>query len=74
MLTDEEYEEYKRDENHRLNGHFPWTLARRVAFSRWRWVILWLSDDHWWLRESWRVRLLDALFPDDLRITFAGNQ
>jgi hypothetical protein len=70
------YEQYKADEDRRLNGHFPWTLARRAAFSRWRRAVLHLSFGigflarRRWLPYAWHDRMLDALYPDDCVITF----
>jgi hypothetical protein len=75
------YREWRAEENQRLNGHFPWTFASRVAFSRWRRAALHTATGVGalrrigprWMRRlmvHWHDRLLDALYPDECFIQF----
>jgi hypothetical protein len=78
------YDDYKREEDQRLNGHFPWTFVQRVAFSRWRRAVLHMSVTMdrvtkylptRRLRMVWRhwcERMNDALYPDDCLVAFAA--
>jgi hypothetical protein len=66
---DRMYDDYKREEYQRLNGGLACRVMRRVAFSRWRNVLLWFAFKPF-ISEHWQDRIVDALYPDDAVVTF----